>query len=310
MLGGIVPVPVALGISDEHKHKLLRIAKKLGKPFIYTDRKTLDRIGAFAGPAGEQAVFDGLISRAFFAEQVDDISKAGKVHDARADDMAFIQFSSGSTSEPKGIVLTHRNILVNSHGAGDACNWNENDINLTWMPLTHDMGLIGMHIMMFHRRMQLNLMPTELFIRRPLLWMTFAARKGATITSSPNFGYRHFLKVLGDRDLGDLDLSSIRLIFNGAEPISVELADEFMTRLAPAKLKRTAMYPGVRAGRSDAGGQLPAALATDVRIRVGQSPRAQRRQAALGAAARSRGCAVHHGGRQASSVHLGAHRRR
>ena len=60
MLGGIVPVPVALGISDEHKHKLLRIAKKLGKPFIYTDRKTLDRIGAFAGPAGEQAVFDGL----------------------------------------------------------------------------------------------------------------------------------------------------------------------------------------------------------------------------------------------------------
>ena len=243
MLGGIVPVPVALGISDEHKHKLLRIAKKLGKPFIYTDRKTLDRIGAFAGPAGEQATFDGLNSRAFFAEQVDDISKAGKVHASRADDMAFIQFSSGSTSEPKGIVLTHRNILVNSHGAGDACNWNENDVNLTWMPLTHDMGLIGMHIMMFHRRMQLNVMPTELFIRRPLLWMTFAARKGATITSSPNFGYRHFLKVLGDRDLGDLDLSSVRLIFNGAEPISVELAEEFMTRLAPAKLRREAMYP-------------------------------------------------------------------
>ncbi|HWN46492.1 MAG TPA: non-ribosomal peptide synthetase [Steroidobacteraceae bacterium] len=243
MLGGIVPVPVALGISDEHKHKLLRIAKKLGKPFIYTDRKTLDRIGAFAGPAGEQAVFDGLTSRSFFAEQVDDISKAGKVHDARPDDMAFIQFSSGSTSEPKGIVLTHRNILVNSHGAGDAANWNEDDINLTWMPLTHDMGLIGMHIMMFHRRMQLNLMPTELFIRRPLLWMTFAARKGATITSSPNFGYRHFLKVLGDRDLGDLDLSTVRLIFNGAEPISVELADEFMTRLAPANLRREAMYP-------------------------------------------------------------------
>ena len=243
MLGGIVPVPVALGISDEHKHKLLRIAKKLGKPFIYTDRKTLDRIGAFAGPAGEQAVFDGLTSRSFFAEQVDDISKAGKVHDARPDDMAFIQFSSGSTSEPKGIVLTHRNILVNSHGAGDAANWNEDDINLTWMPLTHDMGLIGMHIMMFHRRMQLNIMPTELFIRRPLLWMTFAARKGATVTSSPNFGYRHFLKVLGDRDLGDLDLSSVRLIFNGAEPISVELADEFMTRLAPANLRREAMYP-------------------------------------------------------------------
>jgi acyl-CoA synthetase (AMP-forming)/AMP-acid ligase II len=65
MLGGIVPVPVALGISDEHKHKLLRIAKKLGPPFIYTDRKTLDRIGAFAGPAGEQPTYDALASRAF-----------------------------------------------------------------------------------------------------------------------------------------------------------------------------------------------------------------------------------------------------
>ncbi len=243
VLGGIVPVPVALGISDEHKHKLLRIARKLGKPFIYTDRKTLDRIGAFAGGAGEQANYDGLASRAFFAEQVDDISRAGQVHAVRPDDVAFIQFSSGSTSEPKGVVLTHRNILVNARGAGEASNWNEGDTNLTWMPLTHDMGLIGMHIMMFAHRMNLNQMPTELFIRRPLLWMTFASRKGVTVTSSPNFGYRHYLKVLGDRPVADLDLSRVRLIYNGAEPISVELADEFMDRMAPARLPRTAMYP-------------------------------------------------------------------
>ena len=243
MLGGIVPVPVALGISDEHKHKLLRIAKKLGRPFIYTDRKTLDRIGAFAGDAGEQATFDSLNSRAFFAEQVDDISKAGQVHAVKPGDTAFIQFSSGSTSEPKGIVLTHDNILKNARGAGEASKWGEHDTNLTWMPLTHDMGLIGMHIMMFAHRMQLNVMPTELFIRRPLLWMTFASRKQVTVTSSPNFGYRHYLKVLGERDLGDLDLSSLRLIYNGAEPISVELAEEFMARLAPAKLRREAMYP-------------------------------------------------------------------
>jgi hypothetical protein len=134
------------------------------------------------------------------------------------------------------------------------------------MPLTHDMGLIGMHIMMFHRRMQLNIMPTELFIRRPLLWMTFAARKGATVTSSPNFGYRHFLQ--GSRGIATRRPRPVvvRLIFNGAEPISVELADEFMTRLAPAKLKRDGDVSGVRTRRSHAVCELPAAAGADVRI--------------------------------------------
>ena len=80
MLGGIVPVPVALGISDEHKYKLLRIAKKLGRPFIYTDKKTLERIGAFAGGAGAQDTYDNLAARAFFAETVSDISRAGQLH--------------------------------------------------------------------------------------------------------------------------------------------------------------------------------------------------------------------------------------
>jgi len=243
MLGGIVPVPVALGISDEHKHKLLRIAKKLGRPFIYTDKKTLDRVGSYAGPAGEQATYDGLVQRSLFSESISDVSRAGQPQAVKPDDTCFIQFSSGSTSEPKGIVLTHRNILVNARGAGEAGGWNENDTNVSWMPLTHDMGLIGMHIMMYAHRMNLNLMPTELFIRRPLLWMTFCSRKRATVTSSPNFGYRHYLKVLGDRPVADLDLSSVRQICNGAEPISVELADEFMDRMAPAKLRRTAMYP-------------------------------------------------------------------
>ncbi|HEU4625930.1 MAG TPA: non-ribosomal peptide synthetase, partial [Steroidobacteraceae bacterium] len=88
-----------------------------------------------------------------------------------------------------------------------------------------------------------HLMPTELFIRRPLLWLTFATRKRVTITCSPNFGYKHYLKVLGDRSVEGLDLSSVRLIFNGAEPISVDLVEEFLTRMQPAKLARTAMFP-------------------------------------------------------------------
>jgi acyl-CoA synthetase (AMP-forming)/AMP-acid ligase II/acyl carrier protein len=243
VLGGIIPVPVALGISDEHRHKLLRIARKLGRPFIYTDRRSLDRIGAFAGQAGAADVFEGLLSRAFLVDTLDDISRAGETHHPQPGDVAFIQFSSGSTSEPKGVMLTHANILANCRGSTEWAKFTQDDVSLSWMPLTHDMGLIGFHIFMFANRIHCNLMPTELFIRRPLLWLTFATRKRATVLCSPNFGYKHYLKVLGDRSVAGLDLSAVRLIFNGAEPISVDLVEEFLARMAPAKLARTAMFP-------------------------------------------------------------------
>ena len=243
ILGGIVPVPVALGISDEHRHKLLRIARRLGTPFLYTERRSLERIGAFAAQAGEQQLFDALRKRTFLVDDLDDISRAGSVQRVSAGDIAFIQFSSGSTSDPKGVVLSHGNILANIRGSTEAAGFNENDVSLSWMPLTHDMGLIGFHLVMFVNRVHAHLMPTELFIRRPLLWLTLAARVRATILCSPNFGYKHYLKVLGDREVTGLDLSSVRFIFNGAEPISVELCNEFLTRLAPAKLARTAMFP-------------------------------------------------------------------
>jgi len=243
VLGGIVPVPVALGISDEHRHKLLRIARRLGAPYLYTERRSLERIGAFAAAASETQLFEGLRARTFLVDDLDDISRAGSIQRVTPDDTAFIQFSSGSTSEPKGVVLTHGNIIANWRGSTEAGGFNENDVSLSWMPLTHDMGLIGFHLIMFANRVHSHLMPTELFIRRPLLWLTLAARIRATILCSPNFGYKHYLKVLGDRPVAGLDLASVRLIFNGAEPISVELCDEFLTRLAPARLGRNTMYP-------------------------------------------------------------------
>ena len=242
LAGGIIPVPLAVGISDEHRHKLLRIARKLGQPYLYTDRKNLERLGTFAASVGESATFEALKARAFLVDELDDISRAGRVVRPSPDDIAFIQFSSGSTSEPKGVVLTHRNILANCRSSGELSGFNPEDVSLSWMPLTHDMGLIGFHLFMFCYRMQIYHMPTDLFIRRPLLWTTFASRYGATITSSPNFGYRHYLKVLGDRKLEGIDLSKIRLIYNGAEPISVELCDEFMSRMAPYGLKDTSMF--------------------------------------------------------------------
>jgi acyl-CoA synthetase (AMP-forming)/AMP-acid ligase II/aryl carrier-like protein len=243
LAGGIVPVPLAVGISDEHRRKLLRVARKLGSPYLYTDSKNLERLKALASDAGEAALMADLVSRCFLVESITDISRPGKVHRPDPSDLAFIQFSSGSTSEPKGVMLTHGNLMANISGATAVGRYTEHDVSLSWMPLTHDMGLIGFYLVLLVNRSHINLMATDLFVRRPLLWMQAAARKRVTLTCSPNFGYRHFLKVLGDRKLEGIDLSSIRAIYNGAEPISVPLCNEFIKALEHAGLRRNAMYP-------------------------------------------------------------------
>jgi acyl-CoA synthetase (AMP-forming)/AMP-acid ligase II/aryl carrier-like protein len=200
-------------------------------------------MAALAGEVGETALFAELKSRCFLVESITDISRPGKLHRPAADDLAFIQFSSGSTSEPKGVMLTHGNLIANTAGATARGRYDEHDVGLSWMPLTHDMGLIGFYLIQFANRVHISLMPTDLFVRRPLLWLQVASKQRVTLTCSPNFGYRHLLKVLGERKLEDVDLSCIRSIYNGAEPISVDLCNEFMRTLAYTGLKRCAMFP-------------------------------------------------------------------
>src|SRR6202041_633385 len=136
--GGIVPVPLAVGISDEHRHKLLRVARKLGRPYLYTDAKNLERLQALAAEVGETELMADLKSRCFLVESITDISRPGKLHRPDPSDLAFIQFSSGSTSEPKGVMLTHGNLISNIEGAAVIGKYAENETSLRWMPVTHD----------------------------------------------------------------------------------------------------------------------------------------------------------------------------
>ena len=243
ILGGLVPVPVAVGISDDHRLKLLQVFTALGKPMVYTEDGQRTRLQDYGKASGAAALVDELNRRSLYVERVTDISRPGREHPVRADDIAFIQFSSGSTSTPKGVVLTHCNVLTNIRAIIERGRFSAQDVSLSWMPLTHDMGLIGFHLCMFTANIEHTIMDTRLFSRRPLLWLEEASRIGATLLSSPNFGYKHFLKLYEAKGLDGLDLSRVRLLFNGAEPISVSLCARFMQEMKRFGLPEAAMYP-------------------------------------------------------------------
>ena len=243
IFGGIIPVPIAVGISDEHRSKLYKIYNKLQRPYIFTDDDNLERLKKYADENNRASDFAKLKQTTVLAGNVADLSQQGEKHDAKADDVCFIQFSSGSTSDPKGVVLTHKNLVLNVLAKGAAGGYTKDDISLSWMPLTHDMGLIGFHINMIACYMHHSIMATDLFSRRPGLWLQKVSEKRATVICSPNFGFKHFLKALGDKEMPGMELSCVRVILNGAEPISTRLCDEFLERLAPYGLKHSSMFP-------------------------------------------------------------------
>lgn len=242
ILGGIIPVPVAVGISDEHRAKLFRIFNKLTKPHLYTSQENLERLQRYAEQHNLHESIAIVRSKTVLADLMEVHEHRGQLHKPQPDDTGFIQFSSGSTSEPKGVVLTHRNIMTNLNAIAIGANYAATDISLSWMPLTHDMGLLGFHLNMIAVGMSQCLMSTDLFSRRPLLWMEKVSELKATVTCSPNFGYKHYLKSFGDKRPENLDLAHVRVIYNGAEPISVELCEQFLSTLAPYHLKRESMF--------------------------------------------------------------------
>jgi acyl-CoA synthetase (AMP-forming)/AMP-acid ligase II/acyl carrier protein len=243
MLGGIVPVPVAVGISDEHRIKLFRILCQMRRGTLFTELSLLERLLEFAKSQQMEEVTSILESRSVLMSDVTP-GDTGTVVDASPKDLAFIQYSSGSTSDPKGVCLTHANLCANVRAIVESTRWTEDDRSLSWMPLTHDMGLIGYHLSVMAAGMDHAVMDTNVFVRRPLLWMLKTDELRATQLCSPNFGYKHFLKLFERKGLPDgTDLSCVRLILNGAEPISYDLCEQFLEALAPYGLARTTMFP-------------------------------------------------------------------
>ncbi|MDB5999589.1 MAG: AMP-dependent synthetase and ligase [Rhizobacter sp.] len=252
VLGGIVPVPLAPAAADEQRRKLLRVFAQLGRTSVCIDAQALERLDGFAASHGLADEAMRLRSCAVIPGSLDSSGAAGEPSETKPDDLAFIQFSSGSTGQPKGVLLTHRNLTANIASIIEGAAFTDRDVALSWMPLSHDMGLIGFHLSMLACGASHAIMRTDLFARRPLMWLEQASLRRATLLCSPNFGYQHYLKQHALKQyalkqdalkpLQRLDLSSVRLIFNGAEPISADVCRQFLRTMAPHGLKANAMF--------------------------------------------------------------------
>lgn len=172
-------------------------------------------------------------------------------------DIAFIQYTSGSTGNPKGVVLTHANLLSNIRAMGKVVNAGPKDVFVSWLPLYHDMGLIGAWLgSLYYSALFVVMSPLD-FLARPERWLWAIHRYQGTLSASPNFGYEYSMHRLKDADLTGLDLSSWRAAFNGAEAVSPETVEQFSKRFAPFGFKKNVMMPVYGLAESSVGLAFP-----------------------------------------------------
>ncbi|MCA9588618.1 MAG: fatty acyl-AMP ligase [Myxococcales bacterium] len=155
----------------------------------------------------------------------------------------FIQYTSGSTGNPKGVLLSHENVTSNIHAMGQALQLGRKDSIASWLPLYHDMGLIGGVLSAVYWRIPLALMPPTAFLMRPVRWLRMFGDHGATLSPAPNFAYALATKRVRPSEREGLDLSSWRLALNGAEPVSHTIVKEFVEAFAPYGFKKESVYP-------------------------------------------------------------------
>ena len=158
------------------------------------------------------------------------------------DSMALLQYTSGSTGSPKGVALSHANLLNNFRMISDAMSANETDIMVSWLPMYHDMGLIGAILHSVYSGMQTVLMPPSSVIR-PLHWLAAISKYRGTVTVAPNFAYDLCVQKIKIEDIEKLDLSSLRVAFNGAEPIHSSTLMDFHERFRSANLRKDIFLP-------------------------------------------------------------------
>jgi acyl-CoA synthetase (AMP-forming)/AMP-acid ligase II len=234
-----LPPPLRFASLDVHMRRVTVAMRKSRVKVILSN----EMLGSLLAPAlagvgapGEFRILDIL-------DVAQTASSAAAYSDVAGQDPALVQYTSGTVESPKGVVLTHANVLANVAAITECIGITDDDVSCNWLPMFHDMGLIGSLITSALNGIETCLLPPEDFIKDPGRWLRVISRHRATLTAAPNTGYLHALRRASSELVRELDLSSWRIAFNGAESIDPEIMRKFSDHFAPAGFRPTAFLP-------------------------------------------------------------------
>jgi len=242
---GVIPVPVyppmSLGKLSTYVDTLAAIMAVAKPKYVCTPKK----LETLLWPAlSRTPSVQGVLSAEMLRAAATSEERMEKPEEVLPEDICFLQFTSGSTATPKGVEVTHANLLANCKAIMvDGLQCREGDLTVSWLPLYHDMGLIGFVISTALYDVPSVLLSTSSFIRNPALWLEVMHRKRGSIAFAPNFAYALTSKRLRPEALERFDLSCVRVFGCGSEPINPNTLREFASKLAPARLAPTALLP-------------------------------------------------------------------
>jgi fatty-acyl-CoA synthase len=240
LCAGAIPVPlyppVRLGKLDEYHRGTAAMLQAVDAALVVSD----ERIRRFLGVAVQNATprLGCVTASGLGGADAVEINVA-------ADDVALIQFSSGTTRDPKPVALTHENLLYNLAAIASyfADEGTPNPVGVTWLPLYHDMGLIGNLLSAFYVPGPLVLLPPEVFVAQPAAWLRAISRHRGTISAAPNFAFSLCVNRIRDEELDGVDLSSWSLCLNGAEAVSAAVQRRFSERFGRWGFDASALTP-------------------------------------------------------------------
>jgi amino acid adenylation domain-containing protein len=243
LYAGTVAVPIYPPRQSRGLARLLSILGDAGARFALGTRALLDgAVGAGPGPAADSLELSA-VRRIATDELAADAADAWRDPGVGPSALAFLQYTSGSTAEPKGVMLSHGNLLHNLELIRQGFGVDGSDVGVIWLPPYHDMGLIGGLLEPIYAGFPAVLLSPMSFLQKPLRWLAAVSRFRGTVSGGPNFAYDLAVRKVGEAEKSALDLSSWSLAFNGAEPIRSATLERFARAFAPCGFRPGAFYP-------------------------------------------------------------------